>query len=221
MHKIIEDNIQYMAPKMDRMLFDLRLYLGLTNPEQGRPSKGVPGVNNVIILCDQPSGLYVLLHMLRVQSIDYICIIGQGESLEWYQGGQRKKLEFDVFGSTWEKECQKPLNLNPTRVVVINTKRVAEGIDVLGVDLILGLSSYPNGSTMEQAFGRADRLCRRRMFRGPGLGPDGRSLIRKLYLVHYQESMEKPEVQTVQSLNEWLDKTKMDNVLLVSEAFLA
>jgi hypothetical protein len=216
MHKLLEDNLKTMAPKIDRMLSDLRIYLGLDKPIQQNTM--VKGQNNVIILCDQPSGLYVLLHMLRVQSIDYICILGQDEKMEWRQNGRSKPLPFTAFESTWEKECRKKLSQMPTRVVVINTQYVAEGVNVLGVDMVLGLSSYPNGNTMEQAYGRADRFCRRLMFRGPGIGADQRSLIRKLYLVRSEGTF--PEVQSVQALKEWSGKTATDTTLLNNEAFL-
>jgi hypothetical protein len=144
-----------------------------------------------------------------------MCIMGKDELIQWHRTGRATtSVVFKKFKTTWEIECRKPLSMSPTRVVVFNTERVSEGIDVLGVDLMLGLSSYPSGSNMEQAFGRADRLCSRLLFRGHST-----QLTRKLYLVQNRDTSDMPELNTLVAFQEWIAKTDTDRSRMLYEAF--
>ena len=117
-------------------------------------------------------------------------------------------FDFKSFGGFWKRECGKALNVDPTRVVLINTEYVAEGLNLLGVELVLGLSSYKTGNVMEQAFGRADRMCSQSLFRSKDSEP--RKLQRRQY---YIEDHIKNESGIHIPLSQWVSKEVQDDLL--------
>ena len=209
-HEMLEVKLDDMAPKIAEMLRDLRSYLGDDRKDDVVPVSDVAhGSQNVIILCDDVNGISFVQYMLQKQKppIPYMCIIGNGKKVQWWKKGNdgRFKLstfKFDSFDTYWTTECKKTLQMSPTRVVLLNTGHVAEGLNILGVELVLGLSSYTNGNVMEQAFGRADRMCHHRLFREEQTST--RNLRRKQYFIDAYDMVLKD------TLNQWVSKDTLD-----------
>jgi hypothetical protein len=60
---------------------------------------------------------------------------------------------------------------HPTQIIIVDTKELAEGLNIRGVTLILGLSEYADNQKMEQAFGRGDRMCTQSLYRNKEVRP--------------------------------------------------
>jgi ERCC4-related helicase len=106
-----------------------------------------------------------LCHTLKQDKISYSYIQGKG-AVEWCDDkGVTQTEMFNGFEARWQKECEKKIEEHPVRVVIVDTQFLAEGIDIPGIGLILCLSSFDSGIQMEQAFGRANRMCHRRLLR--------------------------------------------------------
>ena len=142
--------------------------------------------------------------------------MGKGRPSSWFDGENTTEFKFEAFEDNWTKECAKTLDQKPTRVVVVNTDYVAEGIDIRGVEIVLGLSSYLDGNVMEQAFGRADRMCHHDLFRHETKSGDvdirtQEKMTRKQYCLHQDgKALEGPNHK---ALNTWTTKEDMDTSL--------
>jgi hypothetical protein len=152
------DNLHTYAPKMSKMLVDL--YAHLTTGE------------NAIILCDAQTGIDLLERVLQHDQKGYIRISPSASN--GYHALTKATRLFKTYLEaieTWEKECLKVLTDHPTQIIIVDTKELAEGLNIRGVTLILGLSEYADNQKMEQAFGRGDRMCTQSLYRNKEVRP--------------------------------------------------
>ena len=185
MFQVLEDNMPTMAPKLHRLLADRHAHL-------------TSATTGVLILCDKYSGLHFLRHCLDKEGANYVFLDGKHEQVIWSRDGQplpRRKASSKVsFGTQWNKRKTE------FRTVVVDIAYLAEGINIPGIGLVLCCASFSDGSTMEQAFGRADRMC--------SLPESDNRLVRKLYLMEGGK-----EKETESALKQWVQKEKDESVL--------
>ena len=203
MTNIVVKDFETLAPKISAMYKELQAYLREHD-------------NNAIVLCDKKSGLEVVCGVLQKHRVPYMMLNGKSSKIRCVRasptpGGEmvRTLIPFDDFDRRWRTECEEAKDANPIRVIVLNTETLSEGINILGVDIMFGLSYYPNSLRMEQAFGRADRLCRRDQFRGK---PLDRYLLQRV-----QYSLEGSDGLSM--LDKWNERTAADTQLYNNEAF--
>ena len=146
-------NLAMYAPKMAMMKMEL-----INHVTSGQ---------NAIILCDEPSGIDLLEAVLQ-RDLKYSYIRVSPSRTTGYNANTKVHRSFKKYTDAitfWEEECMKEIHEKPTQVVIVDTEELAEGLNLLGVTLMLGLSDYPDSQKMEQAFGRGDRMCTRNMYR--------------------------------------------------------
>lgn len=196
MFDTLEKNMEHMAPKIFRLLADRKTYLSKNSPA---PAQGV------LVLCDKYSGLQFLLHYLKkklsenTSQSNFVFLDGKKGTLRayWYgKGGTPSpKVTNTGFASHWQTQRQH----YPT--VVVDLAHLAEGLDLPGIGIVLCCASFRDGSTMEQAFGRADRMC--------SLPKTNNTLERRLYLMDGGTH----EPLTKAALQQWVAKAQRDQNL--------
>jgi superfamily II DNA or RNA helicase len=148
----ILDNLERYAPKISKMMIDLEKY----------KTKG----ENILILCSEKTGLNVVVNLFQQKKYQYIRISPNFSNIYSEEKVQKMKSYTHAI-RRWNLECSKSMDKNPIQIIIIDTEKLAEGLNVIGVSVILGLSSYKNAESMEQAFGRADRMCTSKQYRNP------------------------------------------------------
>jgi superfamily II DNA or RNA helicase len=168
------DDLQTFAPKLNQMMMAINIYISTKK-------------NNIVVLCTESTGMSLLTHAFTMSNEQYVLLRGKGEPVTWYRHHtvDDKRLvgrnsRWNLFDQTWKDECGKSLDENPIRIVVLDTDNLSEGVDIVGIEQIIGVSSYEHGNTMEQAFGRADRMCRRAYFRHE---VEANKLVRTQYVI--------------------------------------
>ena len=68
------------------------------------------------------------------------------------------------FTKLWHGQCEEKKDTERICVVLINTDDMGEGFDVLGINNVRSIVQFKTDEDRTQAFGRADRLCRRLRF---------------------------------------------------------
>jgi hypothetical protein len=201
--KIAADLSTY-APKIAKMMDDLDGVLDTKAPNTER--------NGILILATLATGLLFVPTLLEKKNISYVYI---SESLSddgryWYNAestastASQKRTHFETVEDTIQFWTESQTKLDPDsqdtcslRVVILDTKSMPEGLDLIGIDTVFGLSEYTDAESMVQAFGRADRMCTRRYFSN---NRDSRSLEMTQYAfkddAYVQEWANPPDVTT-------------------------
>ena len=89
-------------------------------------------------------------------------------------------VEITDFARLWHGQCGVTDLKRRIYVVLINTDYMTEGFDVLGINNVRSIVQFETDEARTQAFGRADRLCRRLRFCAP---PQNRTPTRKSLLL--------------------------------------
>ena len=173
---ILKDLPKY-APKIAEMLNVLETY----------KNKG----QNILILCSENTGIDLIEEIFRDKHYGYIRISPKRSTIYNMNnsGKQKTTNDFSHAIKQWDKECKKAIDRNPIQIIMIDTTKLAEGLNVKGVSIMLGLSSYMNAESMEQAFGRADRMCTRNQFRN-------KNIPNKLERIHFVAKVDENEYNT-------------------------
>ena len=162
----ILNNLPKYAPKISSMLTELEVH-----KKEGK---------NILILTSANTGIDLLEVYFKQKNYKYIRISETQSRV--FENGSIKK--FKLYGKAikkWDTECTKKMKDNPIQIIMIETTKLAEGLNIRGVSVILGLSSYRNVEEIEQAFGRADRMCTKTKFRDEHRPTN--KLVRKHYVV--------------------------------------
>jgi superfamily II DNA or RNA helicase len=74
-----------------------------------------------------------------------------GDSVEFWNNNTYQRKASNIVGDP--------------QVLILDTTFLSEGLNLLGIDMVFGLSDFQTMESLIQAYGRADRMCTSRYFR--------------------------------------------------------
>jgi hypothetical protein len=168
----VVNNLDAYAPKVAAMMRDLS-----TKHLQAAANSGT------LILVGVDSGRTLVQKVLEARGISYVYIGAQDGAQFWYDHRKQRDRNNEVItnylpgvmGSVtfWNEirdrvataDADADITVGGPHVLILETTFLSEGLNLLGIDTVLGLSEFKSPESLVQAYGRADRMCTSRYFR--------------------------------------------------------